>query len=59
METKMCRITFFFFNGASDPSLLILIGGEHLFPISFSSVMRDLDMFLCVSHHLGLQAPLG
>jgi len=55
----MCRITFFFFNGASDPSLLILIGGEHLFPISFSSVMRDLDMFLCVSHHLGLQAPLG
>lgn len=37
---------FFFSNRASDPSALILIWGEHLFPISFSSVLRELDLVL-------------
>lgn len=44
----MCRIGlfFFFFDRVSDPSALILIWGEHLFLISFSSVQRELDVFL-------------
>lgn len=55
---KCAELLFFLFsNGASDPSVLILIWGEHLFPISFSSVLRGLDLLLQVSHHLSLRAP--